>query len=705
MTAPPGRSFGSLLVANRGEIAVRVLRAARSAGLATVAVYSDADRDAPHVREADTAVRIGPPPAAESYLSVPALLEAARRTGAEAVHPGYGFLSERAGFARACAEAGLVFVGPPADVIELMGRKDEARRVAVAADVPVVPALEAALEALDESELVDRAVAEVGLPLLVKAAAGGGGKGMRVVRRAEELPGALAAARREAAAAFGDDTLLIERYVERGRHVEVQVLADAHGNVVHLFERDCSVQRRHQKVVEEAPAPTISPEVREAVTSAAVRLARQVGYVNAGTVEFLVAGSEVYLLEMNTRLQVEHPVTELVTGLDLVRLQLDVAQGRPLPFTQQDVGLAGHAIEARVYAEDPSAGFLPQAGVATTVRWTERARVDAALQPGQRVDTWYDPMLGKVIAHGASREAARRSLVAALDDTAIFGLPTNLGFLRRLVDSGSYRDAAIDTAWLDRTPDPFPPEPAGVALCAAAWALAEGAAGRGSPEASRSPFGVADGWRLAGPSAPVLVELEHRGQRAVLRVDPLGGRVEEVTGSGDGTTEPGRCWEVHRLAAAPGAVAAVPGPGGRGPGDHGRLRLEIDGVLHDLQVEVRAHDVTVGHRGEASRFSRPDTLGAEATTARADDVVLAPMPGTVLAVLVEKGQRVQAGEVLAVMEAMKMELSLKAPHDGTVTDVAVEVGERVPLGSGVATVSPDSGPAFDSGPAADGARS
>ncbi|MDP9397802.1 MAG: ATP-grasp domain-containing protein [Actinomycetota bacterium] len=566
-----------------------------------------------------------------------------------------------------------------------MGRKDEARRVAVAADVPVVPALEAALESLDQSELVDRAVAEVGLPLLVKAAAGGGGKGMRVVRRAEELPGALAAARREAAAAFGDDTLLIERYVEHGRHVEVQVLADAHGNVVHLFERDCSVQRRHQKVVEEAPAPTIDSTVREAVTSAAVRLARQVGYVNAGTVEFLVAGSDVYLLEMNTRLQVEHPVTELVTGLDLVRLQLDVAQGRSLPFSQRDVGLAGHAIEARVYAEDPSAGFLPQAGVATTVRWTDRARVDAALQPGQRVDTWYDPMLGKVIAHGASREAARHSLVAALDDTAIFGLPTNLGFLRRLVDSAAYRDAAIDTAWLDRTPDPFPPEPAGVALCAAAWALAENAAGLGIPEASRSPFGVSDGWRLAGPPAPLLVELEHRGQRAVLRVDPRGGRVEEVTGSEDGTAGPGRRWEVHRLAAAPESVPAVPAPGG-----HGRLRLEIDGVLHDLQVEVRAHDVTVGHHGEASRFSRPDTLGAAATTARADDVVLAPMPGTVLAVLVEKGQRVQAGEVLAVMEAMKMELSLKAPHDGTVTDVAVEVGERVPLGSGVATVSADS---------------
>ena len=444
-------TFGSVLVANRGEIAVRVLRSARDAGLRTVAVYSDADLGAPHVRAADTAVRLGPAPAAESYLSIPALIDAARRTGAEAVHPGYGFLSERAAFARACQEAGLVFVGPPAGVIEVMGRKDRARRIAVEADVPVVPAIE---EDGDEGEaggsdaeaadagLARRAIAEVGFPLLVKAAAGGGGKGMRIVREAAALPEALAAARREARSAFGDGTLLLERYVEHGRHVEVQVLADQHGHVMHLFERDCSVQRRHQKVLEEAPAPTISAAVRERLTSAAVRLARAVGYVNAGTVEFLVSGEEVYFLEMNTRLQVEHPVTELIIGRDLVALQFQVAQGEPLPFGQQDLVTSGHAIEARVYAEDPGQGFLPQAGTATIVRWPARARVDAALEPGSEVGTWYDPMLAKIIVHGPTREAARTALVAALDDTAIGGLTTNVGFLRRLADSPVYRDAA-----------------------------------------------------------------------------------------------------------------------------------------------------------------------------------------------------------------------------------------------------------------------
>src|ERR1700744_5706032 len=490
-------TFGSVLVANRGEIAVRVLRSARDAGLRTVAVYSDADLDAPHVRMADPAVRIGPAPAAESYLSIPALIDAARRTWAQAVHPGYGFLSERAGFAGACAEAGLVFIGPPAGVIEVMGRKDRARRIAVEADVPVVPAIE---EDGDEGEggggdgeaggraggsdagggdagRARRAIAEVGFPLLVKAAAGGGGKGMRIVREAAALPEALAAARREARSAFGDDTLLIERYVEHGRHIEVQVLADQHGHVLHLFERDCSVQRRHQKVLEEAPAPTISAAVRERLTSAAVRLARAVGYVNAGTVEFLVSGEDVYFLEMNTRLQVEHPVTELITGQDLVALQLQVAQGDELSLRQEDVTTGGHAFEARVYAEDADQGFLPQAGTASVVHWPARARVDAALEPGSEVGTWYDPMLAKIIVAGPNRAAARTALVAALDDTAILGLTTNVGFLRRLADSPEYRDAAIDTAWLDRNPGAFPPDGGEVARVAAAWLVRGVAAG------------------------------------------------------------------------------------------------------------------------------------------------------------------------------------------------------------------------------------
>ncbi len=497
--AGPQTKLSTLLVANRGEIAVRVIRTARRLGLRTVAVYSDADREAPHVRAADVAVRIGPTPASESYLHVDAILAAARSTGADAVHPGYGFLSERAEFARAVTDAGLVFVGPPASVIERMGRKDLAREIAVAAGVPVVPSAEIGSGAQD---------VELAFPVLVKAAAGGGGKGMRVVRDPAHLDEALTAARREALSAFGDDTLLLERYVEHGRHVEVQVLADHHGSVVHLFERDCSAQRRHQKVVEEAPAPTITTETRDLLTRSAVALAREVGYTNAGTVEFLVAGEpdrqEVFFLEMNTRLQVEHPVTELTVSvgpepLDLVALQLQVAAGRPLPFGQDDVRSSGHAFEARVYAEDAFAGFLPQAGVAKAVRWSPRARVDAALETGQEVTSAYDPMLGKVIVHGSTREAARRALVGALDDTAVLGLTTNLGFLRALVASDEFRDCGVDTAWLDGHPDAIRPEGRDIALVLAAWALAAGrrrrATGRNATGRVRSESPTAGGWR------------------------------------------------------------------------------------------------------------------------------------------------------------------------------------------------------------------
>src|SRR6201996_6515520 len=696
-------TFGSVLVANRGEIAVRVLRSARDAGLRTVAVYSDADLDAPHVRMADTAVRIGPAPAAESYLSIPALIDAARRTGAQAVHPGYGFLSERAAFARACAEAGLVFIGPPAEVIEVMGRKDRARRIAVEADVPVVPAIEesGADDPTGDTGLARRAAAEVGFPLLVKAAAGGGGKGMRIVREAGALPEALAAARRESRSAFGDGTLLIERYVERGRHIEVQVLADQHGHVLHLFERDCSVQRRHQKVLEEAPAPTISAAARERLTSAAVRLARAVGYVNAGTVEFLVSGEDVYFLEMNTRLQVEHPVTELITGQDLVALQLRVAQGEELPFGQEDLVTSGHAFEARVYAEDPGQGFLPQAGTASVVHWPARARVDAALEPGSEVGTWYDPMLAKIIVHGPTREAARTALVAALDGTAILGLTTNVGFLRRLADSAVYRDAAIDTAWLDRNPGSFPADGGDVARVAAAWlvaaemagargvgevfgavrtagtfgseapavtgesGVAEGLGGAGE-RAARDPFGTGDGWRVSGPAAPVLVGLRDGDDLFWMKIDVPAGTVAEGE----------RGWRVRPAAEAPGGAATRP-------------RLEIDGAVYGFAVEIGAREVTVGYQGQAYVFFRADgSRVAGGAAAASDGVVTAPMPGTVLAVRVEEGQAVAAGEILGVLEAMKMELSLTAPYDGTVTEVGAKAGDRVALGQHIFLVAP-----------------
>ena len=666
-------TISTLLIANRGEIALRVIRAAHDLGLRTVAVYSDADRTAPHVRAADAAVRIGPTPASESYLSFGAILAAARATGADAIHPGYGFLSERAAFARAVVEAGLVFVGPSAEVMDRMGRKDIDREVAIAAGVPVVPRFVRENAGGLRGAITD----ESGWPVMVKAAAGGGGKGMRIVRDPADLDAALASARREALSAFGDDTLLVERYVEHGRHVEVQIIADAHGNVVHLFDRDCSAQRRHQKVIEEAPAPTISAPVRRLLHESSVALAREVGYVNAGTVEFLVAGEpgqeEGFFLEMNTRLQVEHPVTEEVVrisgrSVDLVQLQLRIAAGDPLPFTQDQVTVHGHAFEARVYAEDAFNGFLPQAGVAESVRWSSRARIDAALESGQEVSTSYDPMLGKVIVRGATREAARRALVTALDDTAILGLTTNLGFLRALADSEEFRANEIDTAWLDSHPDAIRPQGFETAMVLGAWALAH-AQVRGA-----GPFGTADGWRVAGPAARTPVELVVDGETLVLAV----GADEVVAGSttGGSSTSGGdeRTWRVHPIAAEPDV-----------------LRLEIDDQVHEAAVRVSAHAVDVAHLGHTFSFARPDAFGPGAGAAASDGTVVAPMPGTVLSVGVDVGQEVQTGDVLAVLEAMKMELSLKAPVTGTVRTVGAVAGEQVVLGAQLFVVEPATG--------------
>jgi 3-methylcrotonyl-CoA carboxylase alpha subunit/acetyl-CoA/propionyl-CoA carboxylase biotin carboxyl carrier protein len=576
------------------------------------------------VRAADDAVRVS------SYLDVDAVVAAAVATGAAAVPPGYGFMSERSEFVRAVEAAGIVFVGPSADVMDAMGRKDAAREIAVAAGVPVVPRGE-----------------EAGFPVLVKAAAGGGGKGMRIVREESELEEAKAAAAREALSAFGDDTLLVEKYVERGRHIEVQVLADAHGHVVHLGERDCSTQRRHQKVLEEAPAPTITPEVRELVTSSAVALAKQVGYRNAGTVEFLVddATGEAYFLEMNTRLQVEHPVTELVHhGIDLVFHQLLVALGHPLEIEQENVRPRGHAIEARVYAEDSFHGFLPQAGRTSIVRWPEGVRVDHALEPEQVVSTSYDPMLGKVIVHGPDREAARRALVDALDRTAILGLTTNVGFLRALAASDEFRDAAIDTAWLDRNTLPEPDDE--LPRVFVAWVSAMLAA----YEDSGQPF-QSDGWRSGADPAPTIVELD----RPVV-VDRHAGHVD------------GR--PVRQVHAA----------------DH-TLTLEVDGELRTAVVNVQPHVAEVVYLGQRFVFERPDVFGDHAVDL-GDGVITAPMPGTVLDVRVTDGDRVEAGQVLVVLEAMKMELSLKAPFDGTVSGLATATGAQVALGHTLLEVEP-----------------
>jgi acetyl-CoA/propionyl-CoA carboxylase biotin carboxyl carrier protein len=662
--------FDTVLVANRGEIALRVIKACANAGLRSVAVYSDPDRDAPHVRAADAAIRIGPAPARESYLSIDAVLDAAARADAGAIHPGYGFLSEQEAFARAVADAGLVFVGPPAAVMESMGRKDRAREIAVAAGVPVVPAAGS-----DASADLDLVAHEVGFPLLAKAAAGGGGKGMRIVRSRDELHDAVAAARREASASFGDDTMIFERYVESGRHIEVQVLADEFGHVVHLFERDCSVQRRHQKVMEEAPATVISEAVRELVLSSAVALAAKVGYVNAGTVEFLTSGEDAYFLEMNTRLQVEHPVTELVTGLDLVDLQLSIAQGQPLPFDQAGVQLLGHAIEARVYSEDPAHGFLPQAGVARLVNWPTRARVDAALESGQAVGTSYDPMLGKVITFGPTREVARQGLVRALDETVVIGLTTNVGFLRSLADSTAFARSEIDTGWLDRHPEAAVAEAPEEAWVLAAWALA-------SPDSSvaAGPLGLADGWRLAGPAAPIPISLS-LGANVGASADT---RLLVVSRGDESVRYGGRVLDVRD-----GGLAG------------GRLRLEIDGDLVAGHVVVDPHQVLVAYRGQTWTFTRPDPFGSAARVDAADGRVAAPMPGTVLLVNVAEGDLVEPDQTLGVIEAMKMELALKAPFAGRVGAVHAAPGAQVELGATLFEVElpadPGAGPAPDDG--------
>ena len=453
MTAAGRTGIRRLLIANRGEIAVRIIRACRELGIETVAVYSDADADAPHVRAADHAVHIGAAPARESYLDGGKVIAAALSSGANAIHPGYGFLSERAHFARACEDAGLVFVGPPAAALERMGSKIGARRLMIEAGVPVVPG-ETPADQSDAS--LQAAIAHVGFPALIKPSAGGGGIGMKVVRTAAESAEALAAARREAKASFGDSTLYVERLVERPRHVEIQVFADGHGHTVHLFERECSAQRRHQKMVEESPCPALAPSVRQAMGAAAVAAAQAVGYRNAGTCEFLLEGegesAQFYFLEMNTRLQVEHPVTECVVGVDLVRAQLLVAGGEPLPFTQDSLTQRGHAIECRIYAEDPAQGFIPQAGPILLYREPQGPgiRVDSGVTAGSNVSVYYDPMLAKLIVWGESRDVARRKAIAALRDFAVLGIRTNIQFLLQLLDHEQFVAAAIDTGFLDR---------------------------------------------------------------------------------------------------------------------------------------------------------------------------------------------------------------------------------------------------------------
>ncbi|WP_369271216.1 acetyl-CoA carboxylase biotin carboxylase subunit [Streptomyces sp. R11] len=640
--------FDTVLVANRGEIAVRVIRTLRSLGVRSVAVFSDADADARHVREADTAVRIGPAPAAESYLSVERLLEAAARTGAQAVHPGYGFLAENAGFARACADAGLVFIGPPADAISLMGDKIRAKETVKAAGVPVVPGSSGS--GLTDAQLAD-AAREIGMPVLLKPSAGGGGKGMRLVRDAAVLGDEIAAARREARASFGDDTLLVERWVDRPRHIEIQVLADGHGNVVHLGERECSLQRRHQKIIEEAPSVLLDEATRAAMGEAAVQAARSCGYRGAGTVEFIVPGgdpSSYYFMEMNTRLQVEHPVTELITGLDLVEWQLRVAAGEPLAFAQEDVRLTGHAVEARICAEDPARGFLPSGGTVLKLREPQGdgIRTDSGLSEGTEVGSLYDPMLSKVIAYGPDRATALRKLRAALAETVTLGVQTNAGFLRRLLAHPAVVAGELDTGLVERVVDDLvgTDVPDEVYEAAAAVRLE---ALRPTGGGWTDPFSVPSGWRLGGTPKPVGFPL----------------RVQDP------------------VEYAPRGSATVTG---------GRVSVTLDGVRHTFDLAALPDGTWLGRDGDAWHVRDHDPVAASLTGAAHSgaDSLTAPMPGTVTVVKVAVGDEVAAGQSLLVVEAMKMEHVISAPHAGTVAELDVTPGTTVAMDQVLAVITP-----------------
>jgi acetyl-CoA/propionyl-CoA carboxylase biotin carboxyl carrier protein len=652
--------FSTVMVANRGEIAVRVIRTLRSLGIRSVAVYSDADASAPHVAAADVAVRLGPAAAAESYLSIERVIEAARATGAEAIHPGYGFLSENTAFAAACEAAGIVFVGPPASAIEAMGDKIRAKQTVAKAGVPVVPGSDGAGLSDDDLAL---AVEEIGFPVLLKPSAGGGGKGMREVHSADALADAIASARREARGSFGDDTLLVERLVTTPRHIEIQVMADAAGNVVHLGERECSLQRRHQKIVEEAPSPLLSPEQREAMGAAACEAARACGYTGAGTVEFIVGADrpdEFFFMEMNTRLQVEHPVTEMVTGLDLVELQLRVAAGEPLPLTQADVALHGHAVEARVYAEDPAAGFLPTGGrvLALDEPAGPGIRVDSGIAEGGTVGSDYDPMLSKVIAHGADRAEALRRLDAALGNTVLLGLGTNIGFLRGLLADDDVRAGNLDTGLVGRRVDDLasadlPEDVLGVATGCALLRL--------EPHGEIvDPFDVPGGWRLGGPawvtrklvvSGHDAVEVRVRGRAPDAEISLDGG--ESVRTSTRLVSGKPRSSEVSH------AQAGVSRHYVTARGEDGVLWIGRDGyswaVREQEPLEAAMADVAGGGGGP----------------------VLSPMPGTVTVVEVTEGQEVTAGQKLVVVEAMKMEHVLTAPVDGVVRELRARAGGTV----------------------------
>ena len=640
--------FRTLLIANRGEIACRVIRTARCLGIETIALYSEADANALHVQAADRAYPVGPAPARESYLNIPRIIETARAAGAEAIHPGYGFLSENPAFAEACADAGIVFVGPSPAAMRAMGSKSAAKALMETSAVPLLPGYHG--DRQDPEFLADQA-ARIGFPVVIKAVSGGGGRGMRVVTAAADFASALTSARQEAASAFSDDRVLVERYLQRPRHIEVQVFADTHGNVVHLFERDCSAQRRHQKVIEEAPAPGLSAAQRDRMGAAAVAAARAVGYVGAGTVEFVADADGFFFLEMNTRLQVEHPVTEMVTSFDLVEWQLRVAAGEKLPVTQSGISLSGHAIEARIYAEDPARDFAPSIGRLTAFRTpaeTDGVRVDTGFATGDSVSIHYDAMLAKLICHGPTRHAALRRLQTALADCAVAGLASNLDLLGRIAAHPDFMAGGIDTGFIARNGEtllaaqPTPP-PVVLAIAALAMLTAETPAGD-------DPWDARDQWWLNTTPVRVLDFTDGTANYPVA--------VTHETGA----------WRIGGIL------------GSAEPPRDGRLFVSLDGVRRTVSATVDHHVVTLREGGQTWRLTLPDPLAAFEDQEDAGDRLIAPIPGLVTEVAASVGAHVTRGQVLVVLEAMKTVFRLSAPADTVVASVACAAGDMVQEG-------------------------
>ena len=664
--------FDKILIANRGEIACRVIRTARRLGIRTVAVYSDADANAMHVSMADEAYHIGPSPARESYLRGELILAAARRSGAKAIHPGYGFLSENAAFARSCADAGITFIGPPLTAIEAMGSKSAAKRIMEGAMVPLVPGYHG--ENQDAGFLGGEAI-KIGFPLLIKAAAGGGGKGMRVVVDAAGFDEALAAARREALSSFGDDKVLLERYLTRPRHVEIQVFADSHGNVLHLFERDCSIQRRHQKVLEEAPAPGMTAELRMKMGEAAVAAARAIGYVGAGTVEFLLdEDGSFYFMEMNTRLQVEHPVTEMITGQDLVEWQLRVAGGETLPKSQEELQISGHAIEVRIYAEDPAKEFLPATGMLSHLRTPKESpfvRVDTGVREGDQVSIHYDPMIAKLIVWDRDRSAAVRRLKGALADYQIVGVTTNIEFLATVAADAAFASAEIDTGFITRHgerlfPETLPASDRILAVAALFILLSRAAEAAGAAKSSGdpwSPWHQTSGWRLNIDNHHTINFIDGLSPVTILAHYRRSGFLLEL---------PGTEMLVSGELNADGSILA----------DLGGIRLTATVVCHGAEIVIIC-------TGRSHRLTLHDPLATLGSDDGHGGRLTAPMPGKVVAVLVESGAVVEKGAPLVIMEAMKMEHTISAPRDGVLAEIYYKVGDLVNEGAELLSYAPE----------------